>query len=177
VMSSEMDPGGPASVNTPVPVAPAPTPTPEPRRPISRLVVPRLSLDAGAVPAKLVDWHGGHTWEVPAFKVGHAERTAGAGGAGNAVLVGHVTSRGLGNVFQNLHLLHVGDKVQVFSSEREFEYRVVDVRTVGRDDVSIVGPTSVPSLTLLTCTGVWLPVISDYAQRLVVRAELASPSV
>jgi LPXTG-site transpeptidase (sortase) family protein len=160
----------------PAPTDPAPTQAPQPPQPISRVVIPRLSLDAAAVPAKLVEWHGGQTWQVPAFKIGHAEDTAGAGGPGNAVLVGHVTSQNVGNVFHDLHLVHPGDIVQVFSGEREFEYHVVDVRTVDRKDVSIVRRTDVPSLTLLTCTGAWLPVVADYAQRLVVRAELESPA-
>jgi sortase A len=88
------------------------------------------------------------------------------------VLVGHVTSRSLGNVFEQLHQVRVGDTVQLFSDQTPFQYRVVDVRTVARNDVSVVQPTATPSATLITCTGAWIPVVNDYAQRLVVRAEL-----
>jgi LPXTG-site transpeptidase (sortase) family protein len=152
--------------------APTVEPTPPPDLPITRVVIPRTALDAETVPAHLVDRAGGHTWEVPAFKIGHAEGTAGAGAPGNAVLVGHVTSRSVGNVFHNLDRVQIGDEVQVYSAEQRFNYRVVDVRTVGRTETSVVSPTPTPSITLMTCTGVWLPVISDYAERLVVRAEL-----
>jgi LPXTG-site transpeptidase (sortase) family protein len=141
--------------------------------PITRVVIPSISLSSDARPAQLIHKDDGLTWDVPAFTIGHAEGTAGAGGPGNGVLIGHVTSRSMGNVFENLHRVQVGDGVQVFSSEREFNYRVVDKRTVGRTDVSIVDPTTTPSLTLITCTGVWLPLVSDYAERLVLRAELA----
>ena len=158
------------------PPAPAAAQAPPPVLPITRVVIPRTALDAETVPAHLIDRAGGQTWEVPAFKIGHAEGTAGAGAPGNAVLVGHVTSQTLGNVFHDLDRVQVGDEVQVFSREQRFTYRVVDVRTVGRTDVSVVNPTPAPSITLMTCTGVWLPVVSDYAKRLVVRAELAPGS-
>jgi LPXTG-site transpeptidase (sortase) family protein len=156
------------------PLAEAP-PAP-PALPITRVVIPRTALDAEAVPARLIDRQGGHTWEVPAFKIGHAEGTAGAGAPGNAVLVGHVASQSLGNVFHDLDRVQVGDDVQVYSAEQRFAYRVVEVRTVERTDLSVVSPTPSASLTLMTCTGVWLPVVADYSHRLVVRAELIPPA-
>jgi LPXTG-site transpeptidase (sortase) family protein len=154
--------------------APTPSATPLPYRPITRVVIPDISLDAPAVAAGLVERGGAITWDVPPFKIGHAQETAGAGDVGNAVLVGHVTSRSLGNVFEHLHEVAPGDAVEVFSNDRQFTYRVVDVRTVGRTDVSVVQTTVTPSVTLLTCTGLWLPLLNDYAERVVVRAELVS---
>jgi LPXTG-site transpeptidase (sortase) family protein len=151
---------------------PQPTTTPIPFRPVTRVVIPSISLDAPSVPAGLIKRGGAMTWEVPAFKIGHADDTAGAGGSGNAVLVGHVTSKNVGNVFEHLHQVRVGDAVQVFNAQQRFDYRVVNVRTVSRGDVSVVEPTATPSLTLITCTGAWLPLVNDYAQRLAVRAEL-----
>jgi sortase A len=168
--------GGPGVAAPSATVTPAPEPTPAPPLPITRVVIPRTALDAETVPAHLIDRAGGHTWEVPAYKIGHADGTAGAGAPGNAVLVGHVTSQSLGNVFHDLDRVRVGDAVQVYSGQQRFDYRVVDVRTVGRTDVSVVSPTPAPSITLMTCTGVWLPVVSDYAERLVVRAELIPPA-
>jgi hypothetical protein len=38
--------------------------------------------------------------------------------------------------------------------------------------VSVVAPTAAASLSLITCTGRWLPAVGDFAERLVVRAEL-----
>ena len=125
------------------------------------------------VPARLVERHAGVTWEVPAFAVGHAERTAGAGGPGNGVLVGHVTSQGAGNVFGDLGRVGVGDQVRVFSGAQAFDYRVTEARAVARTDVSVVAPTEAASLSLITCTGRWLPDVGDFAERLVVRAELS----
>ena len=51
-------------------------------------MIPVISLDTDVMPAELIDSNGSLTWEVPAFKVGHAQATAGAGGPGNAILVG-----------------------------------------------------------------------------------------
>ena len=166
---------GVPAIGTPQAAPSAPLAAPPPGAeslPITRLVIPGISLDTDVVPAELSHSHGSLTWEVPAFKVGHAQTTAGAGGPGNAVLVGHVTSRNLGNVFEDLRSVRVGDNIQVFSGPRRFEYRAVDVRTVPRSEVDVVRATAAPSITLLTCTGLWLPVVSDYAERLVVRAEL-----
>jgi sortase A len=154
------------------PSALTPAPAPAASRPITRVVIPSISLDAPSVPAGLIKRGGAVTWDVPAFKIGHAQDTAGAGRAGNAVLVGHVTSRNVGNVFAHLHEVRIGDAVQVFNAQQRFAYRVVNVRTVSRADVSVVETTDTPSLTLVTCTGLWLPLVNDYAERLAVRAEL-----
>jgi LPXTG-site transpeptidase (sortase) family protein len=145
--------------------------SPARRLPITRVVVPSIGLDSAAVPADLVEREGSVTWDVPAHTIGHAQATAGAGSPGNAVLVGHVNSLQLGNVFANLHAVSLGDVVQVYSADQQFEYRAVDIRTVPRTAVEVVQPTEQPSLTLITCTGLWLPIVSDYTERLVVRAE------
>jgi LPXTG-site transpeptidase (sortase) family protein len=141
--------------------------------PITHLAIPSIDLDVDVVDAALVDVDGGFTWQVPAFKVGHAESTAGAGQAGNAVLLGHVTSLHSGNVFADLDRVRVGDTIQVFSDDRQFDYTVVSAQPVPRTDSSVLQPTSDPSVSLITCTGVWLPTIWDYTERLVVHAELA----
>ena len=173
----------PASGDQPVGAQPQPTPTPAAFtagaasfRPVTRIAIPSINLDAPAVPADLVRENGAITWAVPPFKVGHAQDTGAAGGPSNAVLVGHVTSRSVGNVFEQLHNVRPGDAITVFSNDQHFSYRVSDVRSVERTDVSVVQPTSTPTLTLITCTGMWLPLVNDYAKREVVRAELvASP--
>ncbi|MBA2527863.1 MAG: hypothetical protein H0V18_19090 [Pyrinomonadaceae bacterium] len=50
------------------------------------------------------------------------------------------------------------------------------MREVDRTDVSVMAPTEAPNLSLITCTGVWIPFVRDYTRRLVVRAELADPA-
>jgi len=112
-----------------------------------------------------------HYVEVPAFKVGHAQMTAGAGGPGNASWSG--TSRaGISETSsRNLRSVRVGDDIQVFSGARRFEYALSTSAPSRVARSRFVRATAAPSITLLTCTGLWLPVVSDYAERLVVRAE------
>ena len=151
---------------------PPAAPTPEPRLPIERVVVEAIGLDAPVVPARLVERGGAPTWEIPAFKAGHADGTAGAGARGNAVLLGHVDSLRSGDVFRQLERIAVGDAVTVWSGEHAYTYEVVEARAVARTDTAAVGTTEPATLTLLTCAGAWSPVLWDYTERFVVRAEL-----
>jgi LPXTG-site transpeptidase (sortase) family protein len=148
-------------------VAPAPMP-------ITHLRISRIQLDAEVVDAPFVDKTGGATWEVPRFKAGHAEYTAGAGEIGNAVIFGHLTSLTLGNVFQHLDRTRVGDVVQIFTADQTYDYKVIEVRRVPRTEVSVMDPTDYAAISLITCAGVWLPFVQDYAERLLVRGQLVS---
>jgi LPXTG-site transpeptidase (sortase) family protein len=134
--------------------------------------IPSIGLAADVVAAGLVERDGGLTWEVPAYKVGHAETTANAGQPGNAVLLGHVTSLHSGNVFANLDQVEVGQAIDVFADSRTFRYLVVSKTHVPRADTSMIEQVDAPVVSLITCTGLWLPTIWDFTERLVVRAAL-----
>jgi LPXTG-site transpeptidase (sortase) family protein len=140
--------------------------------PITRLTISSIDLDTRVAPAPQVDHDGTTTWDVPKFVAGHAEGTPGAGEVGNAILIGHVTSITLGNVFEHLAGVHSGDLIEVFSGQQAFDYRVTDIRSVSRSDVSVLEPTATPTVTLITCTGLWLPTVWDYTERLIVHAAL-----
>jgi LPXTG-site transpeptidase (sortase) family protein len=170
VLSGEVISGSPESVTAAV--APAPELKDPTRLPITYLNIPSIDVATQVVPAPLVERDGASTWDVPKFVAGHADGSAGAGSTGNAILIGHVTSLTLGNVFEHLDGVHPGDPIRVSSGDRQFEYRVVDVADVSRTDVSVLEPTPGASITLITCTGLWLPTVWDYSQRLVVRADL-----
>jgi LPXTG-site transpeptidase (sortase) family protein len=145
-----------------------------PPRWITHLALPRVGIETAVVPAPFI-LHGEEgSWDVPPFVAGHAEFTAGAGQPGNAIVLGHVTSLGLGNVFETLDRARVGDLIRITSGEAEYAYQVVDVRRVSRTDISVLDPADTPTVSLITCTGRWLPQLRDYAERLVVRAELIS---
>jgi LPXTG-site transpeptidase (sortase) family protein len=143
---------------------------------ITRVIIASISLDAAVVPARLLDRGGAVTWDVPAFKAGHAELSAGAGAPGTAILLGHVSSRAAGDVFRDLQRVQPGDEVRVFSGPGEFRYRVTAARSVPRTDTSVLRSTEAASLVLITCTGLWVPIIWDYTERRVVQAELTSPA-
>jgi LPXTG-site transpeptidase (sortase) family protein len=174
----------PLPVETPIPTeAPAPTAAPPPvgainpksGRPITWLAIPRIHLQTEVVPADLVAQDDSVTWQIPKFVAGHAESTAGAGEVGNAVVLGHLVSRSLGNVFENLNRTRPGDLVRVGSGADEFDYTVTDVANVDRTDVEVLDPTATPTITLVTCAGLWNPILGDYMERLIVRAQLTSP--
>lgn len=139
---------------------------------ITRLAIPSINLDTAVVVARLVEHDGLSTWDVPNFVAGHAEGTAGAGQAGNAVVVGHVISLTHGKVFEHLDRVGPGDRVEVWDGEHQFAYRVVGTQAVARTDVSVLDADARAGLTLITCAGAWLPTVWDYSERLVVRAEL-----
>ena len=128
------------------------------------------------MPADLVAQGDSVTWHIPKFVAGHAQSTAGAGEVGNAVVLGHLVSRTLGNVFENLNRTRPGDLVRVGSGAKEFDYTVTDVANVDRTDVDVLDPTATPTITLVTCAGLWNPILGDYMERFIVRAELTSPS-
>ena len=140
-----------------------------------RLRIARIGLDSEVVPARLVRLASGAvTWEVPAYRVGHAQGTAGAGEDGNMVLLGHVSSVNAGNVFAALDRVQVGDEIVAQSSgangaDGAVVYRVAERRLVARDDLSVLAPAGGPVATLITCAGAWLPAEQDYSHRLVVR--------
>ena len=153
---------------------PATAAAPTTSRPITRLVIGSIGLDTPVLPAPLAEHDGATTWDVPPKVAGHAEGTPGAGEPGNAILIGHLTSIHLGDVFLHLQDVRPGDLVVAYSGDQPFDYRVSASGDVDRNDLSVLGPTVMPSLTMITCSGLWLPTVWDYAERRVVRAEITS---
>ncbi|MDQ6674660.1 MAG: sortase [Chloroflexota bacterium] len=141
-------------------------------RPITRLVIPDIQMDTQVVESPLVERDGVTTWDVPPIVAGHAQGTPGAGESGNAVLLGHVTSLHLGNVFEQLNELRGGETILVYSDQQRFAYRVSEVSNVSRTATGVLDPTPTPTLTLVTCAGLWLATAHDYAERLIVHASL-----
>jgi sortase A len=159
---------------TSTPTRPAPAETvavPTPPRIATRLVIPSLSIDAPVVEVPIVD----SRWDVSIIQheIGHLEATAGVGEKGNMVLAGHVTLRSGGGPFLHLFKLQPGDIAVVYAGSERFEYRVMDKRQVSPEDLSVVQPSSEPTLSLLTCSD-WDAESRTYRQRFVVTASLTS---
>lgn len=94
--------------------------------------------------------------EVPVFNdtddltldrgVGRILGTARIGGSGNLGVAGHRDG-----FFRGLQSISPGDAVQLVRPGHSDEYVVNEIRIVTPDDVSVLRPTPVPTLTLVTC--------------------------
>jgi len=136
--------------------------------PARRLVIPTLGLDSKVIQlGTKLDRRGQLAWETAPFAVGQHKGLAGPGQNGNMVLSGHISSPNEGAIFHHLPDLKVGEGVIVGTEERQFLYRVVDVKTVTPDEVSVLDQTPDPTVTLITCVPDGI-----YSHRLVVTARL-----
>ena len=136
--------------------------------PARRLVIPTLGLDSKVIQlGTKLDRRGQLAWETAPFAVGQHKGLAGPGQNGNMVLSAHISSPNEGAVFHHLPDLKVGEGVIVGTEERQFLYRVVDVKTVTPDEVSVLDQTPDPTVTLITCVPDGI-----YSHRLVVTARL-----
>lgn len=149
---------------TPTPVA---TPTPRPIYPALSLVAPSIHLDAKVVEAPIVNGE----WVVPKFAAGHLQGTAQPLQGGNIVLAGHVQSISSGDVFANIAWLRRGSQIRLYTKAGTVTYTVKTVEAVKNSDVAVIAPSPYEKLTLITCTGTWLPLQHDYNERTVVIAD------
>lgn len=108
----------------------------------------------------------GDGWEQLKRGVGQHIGSADPGQPGNVVLSAHNDI--FGELFRELDKLAPGDEIQLQTASRQFIYRVTGIRVVEPTEVSVMGPTVRPSLTLISC----YPYLVD-TERIVVTAELA----
>jgi LPXTG-site transpeptidase (sortase) family protein len=155
-----------------VPKAPSPTvaPTPSPAYgPAVWMTIPKLQvaekiMDVGIENGEYV---------VPAWDIGHHQDSVQPGEPGNAVFNGHLETINAGRVFARLKDLAPGDAIYTYTSTERLTWVVRETRTVGHKATDFFAPTDDTRITLYTCTGTWLPLELDYAQRLVVVGDLA----
>lgn len=134
---------------------------------ILRITAGAIGLDARVAESPIVDGQ----WVIPKFEAGHLQGTAQPGSGGNVVLAGHVQSITSGDVFANVDQLKSGDKIEVYTQSGAATYVVRKVAEVSNDDVSVLRNGSHETLTLITCSGTWLPLQHDYSDRTVVVAD------
>ncbi len=136
--------------------------------PARRVIIPTIGLDSKVIQlGTRLDRRGQIAWETAPFAVGQHKGLAGPGQNGNMVLSGHISSPAEGNVFHGLPELKTGEGVVVATEERQYLYRVTDVKTVTPDQVSVLDQTPDPTVTLITCVPDGI-----YSHRLVVTARL-----
>lgn len=105
---------------------------------IGRLEIPRLNFSVMVLE--------GDDTATLARAVGHIPGTAYPWQSGNAVMAGHRDT-----FFRPLENLRHGDDIRMTTLRGTFNYRVTSTEVVEPTDVSVLEPTRVPSLTLVTC--------------------------
>ncbi|HBG81554.1 TPA: hypothetical protein DDW69_01800 [candidate division CPR2 bacterium] len=155
-------------IPTPAPIKQKSAPTAE-----SRLIVPKITVD---VPIVFVSSRAEKDiQEGLRSGVVHYAGTAMPGEIGNTFITGHSSNywweKGSYNyVFSLLDKLAVGDTATVYYNGLVYEYIVGDKVVVNPTDVSVLQPTSTPTLSLMTCT----PPGTDW-RRLVIRLKQSYP--
>jgi LPXTG-site transpeptidase (sortase) family protein len=129
-----------------------------------------IDLDTKVVESPIVNGE----WTVPKFVAGHLVGTAQPLQGSNVVLSGHVQSISSGNVFARIGDLKLGDVIMVYTKSAVISYVVSKSEVVANTDVAVVKPSPKEILTLITCTGTWLPLQHDYDSRIVVIASRQS---
>lgn len=124
-----------------------------------RIVIPKISVNSRIVE---IAAPADGSWATAAYAVGHYAGTALLGQAGNIVLSGHNNFEG--EVFKRLSELEAGDKIQVYSADREYRFVVTSkaiLRWTGasqaeqRMHVRYLLPTTQATLTLISCWPYW----------------------
>jgi LPXTG-site transpeptidase (sortase) family protein len=106
----------------------------------------RLLAPAGGINLGLVEGDGVH---VPINLAAHYPGTAEPGATGNAVYYAHAQP----GMFQGLYQLHLGDVIRVLRQDgTELVFHVAAFKKVAYNDRSVLLPSPIRELTLLTCT-------------------------
>jgi len=123
--------------------------------PIAVLKIPRVDLVVPVLPG---------TDELTLNRgVGHIEGTALPGTVGNVGIAGHRDG-----FFRGLKDLAVGDRLELVTLDHTEAYRVESLTIVPPEQVSVLDPTSVPTVTLVTCYPFYF--VGHAPQRFIVRA-------
>jgi sortase A len=133
--------------------------TADPRAGLTRLVIPKIDLDAIVVE--------GASDSALLAGPGHLEDTPKAGESGNTIIAGHRDT-----FFRRVHELRPGDKLILRRMGREFQYRVVSSAVVDPDNADVLADTRTARVTLITCFPQHY--IGPAPKRLIVKADLIS---
>ena len=154
-------------------VAPLPTNTAYPK---ANLFAPTAGINSPIVDVYM----DGQSWDVSDLgtNVGHLQGTGWFGETGNIGLAGHVEmADGRIGIFRNIEKMVKGDPVILTLGSIQQDYRVTAVKRVKPDDLSVLQPSTVDSITLITCDiGAYNLLQNAYLDRIVVVAERVQAS-
>jgi hypothetical protein len=163
--------GVPDAVKMPLAIATAPPPGgPHP----TSLSIPAINLDVDDPVDLRVDYRGALQVPTDFSKVGWFSSSAVPGDPGSSVMVGHVDTRRGPAVFGALDDLKPGDLIEVGRSDGgTARFGVDSVETFAKDGLPterVYGPTTTPTLRLMTCGGPFDDATLNYRDNIVVFA-------
>jgi sortase A len=123
--------------------------------PLAVLRIPKLHLEVAVLP--------GTDERTLDRGLGHIEDTALPAADGNAGIAGHRDG-----FFRGLKDIVPGDTIEIDTLDRKDIYRVERMWIVEPSDVSVLDPTTAPSLTLVTCYPFYF--VGSAPERFIVRA-------
>ena len=129
----------------------------QPRGIVGRLLIPALDLNVMVL-------EGTDRWTLNRA-VGHIEKTALPGRAGNVGISAHRDG-----YFRNLGRIARGDEISILTPEKTYTYAVESTHIVNPGDIEVLAPSDQPVLTLVTCFPFYF--VGDAPQRFVVKAQL-----
>jgi len=150
-----------------------------------RLVIERIRVDAPIVELGL-DGNGVPQVPLNGKDVAWYNFSAKPGAGSNAVFAGHVNWAGALGAFGKIDELVEGDTVRLIADDgRQFAYEVranYAVDPEDRESLKVMAPTETDTITLITCSGTWVPDPSErfggnYTTRTIVQAKLISSSL
>jgi sortase A len=127
-------------------------------RPLALLRIPRIKLEVPVLE--------GTDDTILNRAAGHIEDTALPGGDGNIGIAGHRDG-----FFRGLMDVAPGDAIELETIRATETYRIERIWIVNPDDVSVLDPTTGPTITLVTCYPFYF--VGSAPQRYIVRASLS----
>lgn len=113
----------------------------------NRLVIPQMALDATVNEGKYANTLKHGLWRRP--------NTSTPDKGGNTVIVGHRFTYSSPAIFYHLDKIKVNDELSLFWEEKEYRYKIQEIKTVEPSAVEVEDNTEEPTLTLYTCTPLW----------------------
>lgn len=134
--------------------------TPDSRPQDNRLVIPSMVFDQPINEGRTIRTLRQGLWRLP--------KSSTPDKASNTVIVGHrLTYTHPQAVLYNLDKVRIGDTIAIWWHQKRYRYSVIQTKVVHPDETAVESPTGEPTLTIYTCTPLWLP-----KDRLVVVARL-----
>jgi LPXTG-site transpeptidase (sortase) family protein len=130
----------------------------------NQLIIPAMQYDEPIIEGKTMAALNSGPWRIPTGSTPSS--------SGNTIIAGHrFTYTNPRGTFYYLNKVAVGDEIGIIWQNKTYEYKVFATEVVPPTDTAIENQTTQPTITLFTCTPLWLP-----KDRLVVIAELETTS-